>query len=83
MPGKQAGRDQLDAVPTQLDVFASQVWPVGQDAAIAAFTDPVCEEYVQEMVASYDKRRKLIVNGLNELGMDCFEPKGAFYAQFI
>ncbi|MEM7530583.1 MAG: pyridoxal phosphate-dependent aminotransferase [Chloroflexota bacterium] len=53
---------------------------VGQDAAIAAFTDPVSEDYVQEMVASYDKRRQLIVNGLNELGMDCFEPKGAFYA---
>jgi len=53
---------------------------VGQEAALAAFTDPTMEEYVQEMVASYDARRQLIVNGLNQIGLDCFEPKGAFYA---
>ena len=38
------------------------------------------EEYVLQMVAEYDRRRKLIVGGLNSLGMDCFEPLGAFYA---
>jgi aminotransferase len=38
------------------------------------------EEYVQNMVAEYDRRRKLIVGGLNTLGLDCFEPRGAFYA---
>jgi aminotransferase len=38
------------------------------------------DEYVQQMVESYDERRRLIVGGLNELGLDCFEPKGAFYA---
>ena len=32
------------------------------------------------MVAEYDRRRKLIVNGCNSLGLDCFEPRGAFYA---
>ena len=32
------------------------------------------------MVGEYDRRRKLIVNGLNTLGLDCFEPRGAFYA---
>ncbi|MGL4651381.1 MAG: pyridoxal phosphate-dependent aminotransferase, partial [Caldilineaceae bacterium] len=53
---------------------------VGQEAALAAFTDPAAEEYVQQMVASYDARRRLIVDGLNEIGLDCFEPKGAFYA---
>ena len=52
----------------------------GQEAALAALTDPTVEEYVQNMVASYDARRKLIVRGLNEIGLDCFEPKGAFYA---
>lgn len=53
---------------------------VGQEAAYVALTDPRVEAYVQEMVASYDARRRLIVGGLNELGLDCFEPKGAFYA---
>ncbi len=38
------------------------------------------EEYVQSMVSEYDRRRKLIVGGLNTLGLDCFEPRGAFYA---
>ena len=36
--------------------------------------------YVEEMVAEYDRRRKLIVNGMNEIGLPTFEPKGAFYA---
>jgi aminotransferase len=38
------------------------------------------KEFVQEMVEEYDRRRKLIVNGLNEIGLPTFEPKGAFYA---
>jgi aminotransferase len=35
---------------------------------------------VQEMVAEYDRRRRLIVSGLNRLGLETFEPHGAFYA---
>ncbi len=38
------------------------------------------EPYIQQMVAEYDRRRKLIVNGLNAMGLPTFEPKGAFYA---
>ena len=38
------------------------------------------EKAVQEMVARYDRRRRLIVDGLNSIGLPCFEPKGAFYA---
>ena len=38
------------------------------------------EEHVQAMVAEYDRRRRLLVSGLNTLGLDCFQPKGAFYA---
>ena len=40
----------------------------------------VGEPYVQEMLAEYDRRRKLIVAGFNRLGLDTFEPRGAFYA---
>jgi aminotransferase len=36
--------------------------------------------YVEEMIAEYNRRRLLIVNGLNELGLTTFEPRGAFYA---
>jgi aminotransferase len=35
---------------------------------------------VLAMVASYDERRKLMVNGLNAIGLDCYMPRGAFYA---
>ncbi len=49
-----------------------------QDAAIEALKNG--EPHVQEMVAEYDRRRKLLVNGLNRLGLTTFEPRGAFYA---
>jgi aminotransferase len=49
-----------------------------QDAALEALTGG--EKYVQEMVSEYDRRRLLIVNGLNKLGLTTFEPHGAFYA---
>jgi aminotransferase len=39
-----------------------------------------CESSVQDMVAQYNRRRKLIVNGLNKIGLTCHMPKGAFYA---
>lgn len=51
----------------------------GQMAALAAFT-PAAEEHVEAMRAEYDRRRRLIVDGFNALGLDCFEPRGAFYA---
>jgi aminotransferase len=38
------------------------------------------QRYVDEMVAEYNRRRKLIVAGLNRLGLPTFEPFGAFYA---
>ncbi|HJH32424.1 MAG TPA: aminotransferase class I/II-fold pyridoxal phosphate-dependent enzyme [Methanosarcinaceae archaeon] len=38
------------------------------------------DEEMQKMVREYDRRRHLIVGGLNKLGLECFEPKGAFYA---
>jgi aminotransferase len=38
------------------------------------------EEHTQRMVADFDSRRRLIVAGLNDLGLTCFDPHGAFYA---
>src|SRR5579859_304916 len=38
------------------------------------------EDDVEAMRAEYDRRRKLIVSGFNELGLSTFEPRGAFYA---
>jgi aminotransferase len=51
---------------------------MSQAAALAALE--VGEPYVEQMRAEYDRRRRLIVDGFNTLGLDCFEPRGAFYA---
>jgi aminotransferase len=49
-----------------------------QDAALVALTG--AEPDVVRMVAEYDRRRKMFVEGLNRLGLPTVEPKGAFYA---
>jgi len=49
-----------------------------QAAALTALLD--CEEDVLAMRAEYDRRRRLIVDGLNQIGLPTFEPGGAFYA---
>jgi aminotransferase len=51
---------------------------MAQKAALAALQ--VGEPYVKDMLAEYDRRRNLIVGGLNRLGLQTFEPHGAFYA---
>ncbi|MGI8587058.1 MAG: aminotransferase class I/II-fold pyridoxal phosphate-dependent enzyme [Chloroflexia bacterium] len=49
-----------------------------QEAAIEAIK--VGEPYIEEMLAEYDRRRRLIVDGFRGMGLACFEPRGAFYA---
>jgi aminotransferase len=50
---------------------------IAQHAAIQALKHG--EEDVQRMVAEYDRRRQVIVQGLNSIGLPTFEPRGAFY----
>ena len=38
-----------------------------------------CEADMQSMVREYDRRRRLILKGLRDLGLPCFEARGAFY----
>jgi aminotransferase len=51
---------------------------IAQLAALEALTQG--SEHVAEMREEYDRRRRLIVDGLNQLGLATFEPHGAFYA---
>lgn len=51
---------------------------ISQFAALAALE--IGEPFVEEMRTKYDRRRKLVVSSLNEMGLDCFQPTGAFYA---
>ena len=49
-----------------------------QYAAIEALRS--CDDDVLKMAEEYNKRRRLIVMRLNEMGLSCFNPGGAFYA---
>ena len=49
-----------------------------QDAALEAITGG--EADVARMLAEYDRRRRMFVEGLNRIGLPTFEPRGAFYA---
>ena len=63
---------------TKIHQFAIMSAPTtSQYAAVEALRHG--DDDVATMVAEYDMRRRLMVNGFNKIGMDCFEPKGAFY----
>ncbi|NLF66804.1 MAG: aminotransferase class I/II-fold pyridoxal phosphate-dependent enzyme [Chloroflexi bacterium] len=49
-----------------------------QAAALVALEQG--QPFVEEMRNEYDRRRRLVVDGFNTLGLGCFEPRGAFYA---
>jgi aminotransferase len=51
---------------------------MGQTAAIEALKADDSE--VDAMVRDYDRRRRVMVKGFRDIGLSCFEPKGAFYA---
>ena len=55
---------------------------MAQYAAMEALKDGFSDGFatVEEMRDSYDKRRKFVLYSLKEIGLDCFEPQGAFYA---
>jgi aminotransferase len=77
--GYMAGPKDLLGAARKVHQYTIMSAPTTAQAA-ALFALKHGEEHVQRMVAEYDRRRKLIVSGLNTLGLDCFEPRGAFYA---
>lgn len=77
--GYVAGNGEVIGAIRKLHQYAIMCAPTtAQVAAIEALRNG--EEAVQAMVQEYDKRRRVIVKGLNDLGLSCFEPRGAFYA---
>ena len=63
---------------TKIHQFAIMSAPTtSQYAAIEALKNGGND--VKSMVEEYDMRRRLMVEGFNSLGLECFEPKGAFY----
>lgn len=54
--------------------------PTTAQAAGVVAMSPAGIAASEKMRLEYDRRRRLVVDGFNTLGMDCFEPRGAFYA---
>ncbi|MBE6838830.1 MAG: aminotransferase class I/II-fold pyridoxal phosphate-dependent enzyme [Ruminococcus sp.] len=50
---------------------------VSQWAGVEALRN--CDDEVEKMVKEYDTRRRLLVKEFNRMGLECFEPEGAFY----
>ena len=70
---------EIIAAMTKIHQYTIMSAPTpAQVAAIEALKTG--EPDVVEMVEDYNRRRMIIVKGLNDIGLPCFEPKGAFYA---
>ncbi len=76
--GYAAGPHEIIAAMTKIHQYTIMCAPtMAQVAALEALK--VGEDSVQEMVADYNRRRLFMVNGLRDIGLSCFEPRGAFY----
>ena len=77
--GYACGPAPIMAMITKIHQFAIMCAPTtSQYAAVEALRH--CDEEVEKMLEEYDMRRKIMVSGFNKLGLECREPKGAFYA---
>ncbi|MEE8472834.1 MAG: aminotransferase class I/II-fold pyridoxal phosphate-dependent enzyme [Dehalococcoidia bacterium] len=77
--GYAAARADIIGAMTKVHQYTMLCAPVtGQMAALEALRSG--DAAVEEMVAEYGQRRRLMVKGLRDMGLDCFEPQGAFYA---
>ena len=77
--GYACGPCEIMNMITKIHQYAIMCAPTtSQYAAIEALRN--CDSEVEKMLEEYDMRRKIIVSGFNKIGLECREPKGAFYA---
>ena len=76
--GYALGNADFIAAMTKIHQYTMLCAPItAQVAAIEAIKQGTASR--NKMVDEYDRRRKLMVEGLRNIGLDCFEPRGAFY----
>lgn len=76
--GYVAGNANFIGAMTKIHQYAIMCAPTtSQYAAIEALQNS--DNAVEEMRKEYNRRRRIMVEGFNNMGLDCFEPKGAFY----
>jgi aminotransferase len=77
--GYAVGPAQIIGAMTKIHQYSMLCAPImSQVAALEALKEG--EEDIREMVEDYNRRRLLMLNGFNNLGLSCFNPHGAFYA---
>ncbi len=77
--GYACGHRDLISAMLKIHQYTVMCAPVmGQVAALEALRNGLEEK--DRMVESYNQRRRLVVQGFREIGLDCHEPQGAFYA---
>ncbi len=77
--GYASGNAEIIEAMTKIHQYTALCAPItAQMAAIEALGKG--DLPVKDMATEYNHRRKVIVKRLNEIGLTCFEPKGAFYA---
>ena len=76
--GYACGPREVIAQMLKIHQYAVMCSPTtSQHAAVVAMRDG--DGDVQDMRREYDSRRKFLLNGLWDIGLECFEPRGAFY----
>ena len=81
--GYACGAEEIISVMNKIHQYAIMCAPrQGQVAAAAALRMGRENNYeaVLQMRESYDRRRRLMVSAFRQMGLECFEPYGAFYA---
>jgi len=77
--GYAAARQEVIEAMTKIHQYTMLCAPImGQMAAIEALKAGNSD--VKAMLSEYGRRRRVIVKGLRDIGLSCFEPRGAFYA---
>lgn len=77
--GYALGDEEIIKAMTKVHQYAIMCCPTAaQYAGIEALRTG--EQAMLQMKESYNERRKVFVKGLNDIGLTCFEPRGAFYA---
>ena len=77
--GYAVSNKEIIGAMTKIHQYTMLCAPImGQMAALEALKADNGE--VEAMVRDYDRRRRFIVKGFRDIGLSCFEPRGAFYA---
>ncbi len=77
--GYAVGPEAIIAAMRKIHQYTIMSAPTTAQFAVAEAL-PQVDDAVEQMRAEYDCRRRLMVEGFNDLGLACFEPRGAFYA---